>query len=185
MKMDKELLIFWNHVGKEHGGLNYVKDIKKNTDLIKQQTLQLLEKNCRENKQRNIFIRHNENILVEIPPYNSDENYIIIYCINEGLQFSLGHKKKHKWWLVDIVDIEEIKPNVYVVNDLLLDISIEPSGKYHVLDVDEFEEACSLNILTKEQMIKSLKSLDKAIKVLNQTTFPETWLIELSNKYMK
>jgi hypothetical protein len=180
-----DIMIFWNHIGREHGGVEYVKDLKKNPQEVKEATLQLLENKCVQSDEKNQFIKHDDNILVELPPEGSPENFIIIYCLKEGLQYSLFHKKKHPWWLIDVIDVEEIKPNLFCIHDLLIDISIEESGKYKLLDMDEFEFAYRHNILSEEQVLKSLTSLNKALDLLNKDLFPTSLLSELVSKYMK
>lgn len=179
-----DLVIFWNHVGREHGGLDYAEDIRKNSPEVIQKCLELKEQLCRNNYQPNKFVRYNESTLIEFPSSQCDEKYIIIYSIDRGLQFSLNLKSKYPWWLIDVVDITEIRPNVFCVHDLFIDISVNLDGSYHVLDIDEFEMAVSLNILSQEQITQSLKSLHSILDELNSKTFPNETLKDLEQQYM-
>lgn len=166
-----ELLVFWSRVGKEHAGLNICSDIRKNPRELVEQYLLLKEENARKEGHR--FRKHDENIIVELPPEDSSHQFIIIYDKANGLQYSLGYKKKHPWWLIDVVDIHEMKPNVYCSYDMFLDISVHPDGKYNVYDMDEFSYAVQLGILDKKQIVKSLDSFHKAIEMLNRGLFPD------------
>lgn len=179
-----DLVIFWNHVGKEHGELEYADDIRKNPPEIVQKSLELKEKRCINNGQFGRFIRHDESTLIELPTLHSKKKYIIIYCIDRGLQFSLNFKSHYPWWLIDIVDIQEIRPNVFCVNDLFIDISVNPDGSYHVYDMDEFENTLSLGVMTQDQISRSLKSFHSILTELNSKEFPNKILKDIHQKYM-
>jgi predicted RNA-binding protein associated with RNAse of E/G family len=179
-----DLVIFWNHVGREHGGLGYTEDIQKNSSEVIQKCLEIKEQRCRNNYQPNKFIKYNESTLIELPSSESDKKYIIIYFIDRGLQFSLNFKSKYPWWLIDVVDITEIRPNVFCVHDLFIDISVNLDGSYHVLDMDEFEMAINLNVLSHEQITRSLKSLHSILAELNSRNFPNKILKDLEQQYM-
>ncbi|TWT25344.1 DUF402 domain-containing protein [Planomicrobium sp. CPCC 101110] len=179
-----DLLIFWNHVGREHGGLEYAPDIRKNSPSVIQSFLEQREQLIRSNAQPHRFVRHDESTLLELPPLNSKKKFIIVYLIDEGLQFSLNFKTRYPWWLIDIVDVQELKPDVFCVYDLFIDISVHPDGSYHVFDIDEFEEAIRLGVLTPEQVSRSLKSFHCALNLLNTKKFTGEWLDELKEKYM-
>lgn len=82
-----DLIVFWNHVGREHGGLAYAEGIRKNSPEVVAQAIALKEQRVRNSRSR--FVRYNETTLLELPPAESHNNYIIVYCIDRGLQFSL------------------------------------------------------------------------------------------------
>lgn len=178
-----DLIIFWNHVGREHGGLEYTDDIRKNSPEIIQEALVLKEHRCRNGGQLNRFVRYDESTLIELSPLQSDQKYIIVYCIDRGIQFSLNLKSKYPWWLIDIVDIQEIRPNVFCVNDLFIDISVNLDGSYHVFDMDDFETAISLGVMTPEQISRSLRSLHSMLTELNSKAFPNEILKDIQQKY--
>ncbi|TWT13330.1 DUF402 domain-containing protein [Planomicrobium sp. CPCC 101079] len=179
-----DLLIFWNHIGREHGGLEYARDIRKNRESVIERYRDEKERYARNTKKPNRFIRYNASTLVELPPLESNRKFLIIYLIKEGLQFSLNFKSKHPWWLIDVVDIRELKPDVFCVYDLFIDISVRPDGSYQVLDIDEFEEAVRLGILSGNQVAHSLKAFHSALTQLNEGNFPNGLLKELEEKYM-
>lgn len=178
------LVIFWNHVGREHGGLDYTDDIRKNSPEVIQKCLELKEQRCRNSDRQSRFIRYDESTLLELPPPQSDKKYIIIYCVDRGLQFSLNLKSKYPWWLIDIVDIQEIRPNVFCVHDLFIDISVNFDGSYHVYDIDDFETALSSDVMSNEQISRGLKSLHTILTELNTKAFPNNILKDIEQKYI-
>ncbi|AZN42885.1 hypothetical protein [Paenibacillus albus] len=178
-----DLRIFWNHVGREHGGLNYTDDIRKNAPEVIQQALELKVQRAR--GYRNRFIRYDESTLIELPAPDSRDNFIIIYCIDRGLQFSMNFKPRYLWWLIDVVEIQEVQPGFFCVYDLFIDIAVNVDGSYQVMDMDEFEYALSLGVMTSEQVSRSLKSLHSALTELNSRTFPDDRLKRIHEQYMK
>ncbi|MET1013314.1 MAG: hypothetical protein ABWX61_02230 [Paenisporosarcina sp.] len=180
-----DTFIFWNHLGREHGGLAYTSDIRKNSPQVVKESLSLKEKHYRNKKIPNIFIRYDNSTLIEHSPPESEKNYIIVYSIDRGLQFSLNYKTGYSWWLVDIVNIQEVRPNVFCVHDLFIDIAINIDGSYKVLDIDEFNTAIRLNIFSKELMIQSFESLHSILSELNLNSFPNKLLIDIEGKYSK
>ncbi len=176
-----ETIIFWNHVGREHGGLQYVSDIRKNGKEGIENTLALKEERARNSP--NQFYKYNKSTLIELPPIASEKKFIIIYQMDKGLQYSLNLKSKYPWWLIDIVDIQEIKPNVFCAFDLFLDISVNRDGSYNVLDVDDFELAIRLDVINQTQVLSSLASFHSVIEQLNEKKFPCALIEEITEKY--
>lgn len=182
--MNSDIRIFWNHVGREHGGLSYAPTIQKNTHVMKEQSLKLSLQRCME-QETNRFFKHDANTLIEISPEATDQPFIIVYCMDSGLQFSLHHKSKYDWWLVDIVDIEELEQGVFCVHDLFIDIAVAREGTYQVLDMDEFHFAYKEDVLTPRQYDKAMNSFVLILEMLNRGEFPEEWLAELVEEYLE
>lgn len=178
-----DLVIFWNHVGREHGGLDYTTDIRNNPPEVIARTLELKEQRCRDGSP-NRFIPINESTIIELAPADSSKKYLIVYSIDRGLQFSLHYKPRYPGWLIDIVAIQELRPNVYCAHDLFIDISVNTDGSYHIYDMDEYEEALSLGVMTAEQISRSLKSFHSIVTELNSKAFPCALLKELEQKYL-
>ena len=178
-----DLNIFWNHVGREHGGLHYTEDIRKNSTETIQNCLELKERRC-ETDPLGRYVRLDINTLLELPTIHNNKKYLIVYDLKNGLQYSLNFKSKYPWWVIDIVDIVEIKPNVFCSYDLFIDISVHKDGSYKVLDIDEYEEALRLNVMSQEQISKSLKSFHHALSILNTNSFPYPLLVQLEKQYM-
>ena len=68
-------------------------------------------------------------------------------------------------------------------NDLFIDIAVEPSGSYRLIDIDDFVQAIELEILDKKQVVKVLRSLDLIVDKLNKGQFPLDILQSLIKEY--
>jgi len=178
-----KLIIFWHHVGREHGKNGYAADIKKNSEETIENCL-LQKRNFAENINRNQFIRYNETTLLELPPKDSEKEFVIVYCLDKGLQYSLGNKD-YPFWLIDICDIEEVEKNVFCVHDLFIDISVNEDTSYNVLDMDDFHFAIENKVIDYETTRKALHSLSIALEELNNNAFPNPLLLEIENHYIK
>ncbi|KAA9002084.1 hypothetical protein F4V43_13570 [Paenibacillus spiritus] len=178
-----ETLIFWNHVGREHGGLEYAPDIRKNPPDVIAQALALKERRCRDNAASTRYIRYDDVTLLELPASPADRPFLIVYRLDLGLQYSLHYKTRYPWWLIDIVDIREIRPNVFCVHDLFIDVALNPDGSYQVLDLDEYRTAIRLGVLGPEQVDGSLKSLHLILSDLHSGHFPNEWLNQLQQTF--
>jgi uncharacterized protein len=181
-----DLKVIWHHVGREHGGLEYAEDIRKNTPEVIDQYIKLKEEWIQNNETSHQFLKYDENTIIEL---SSETGFIILYLMDKGLQLSLNAKTKLKypWWVIDVVDIVEIRPNVFCSKDLFIDIKVYEDGSYHVIDIDEFEEAIQLGVLTNEHISKALKSFHFALCELNEPRPPiiekaESIRLELLNK---
>ena len=106
------LTAFWHHIGREHGGLNYTEDIRKNSPESIDRYLRLKEEWVNNNCGSRKFHRYHENTIVKFSPKDND---IFIYFIDKGLQLSINPKSKLKypWWKIDVVNIKEIRPEIF------------------------------------------------------------------------
>ena len=172
--MKDDILIFWHHVGREHGGLQYTKDIRKNDQDTIDRCLQIKEERWRKDANPHRFIKYDHNILVELPPLDKNDAFIIVYFIKEGLQFEYRPYRDNgkPMWIVDIVEIREIKPGVFCVSDLFIDLDVKHDGSYNVLDLDEFALAIELEVIERSQIIRALNSLNMVVAQLNEGLFP-------------
>ncbi|EDL64606.1 DUF402 domain-containing protein [Bacillus sp. SG-1] len=177
------VVVYWNHVGREHGGLEYTSDIRKNSPEIIEEALRLKENRALSQTEPNRFLALNESLVIELPPENSLKKFIIIYQMDLGLQFSYGFKNSHEGWLIDIVDYEKKPDGLVCVHDLLIDIRVFEDGSYHVVDMDEFYEAYSLGALSKEQLEQSLRALSYILEKLNKGEFPGIEIEEIKERY--
>lgn len=178
-----KVTIFWHHVGREHGFGKYTDDLRKNSPEVIEQDLAMRMARAKQSPSSHRYLKINDNILLELAGGNTEEEFLICYLMAEGLQFSLNYKKSHPGWLIDIVDIEEVAPHQYCVHDLFIDIAVEASGSYRVIDIEDFVQAIELEILDKEQMVKVLRSLDLIVNKLNSDQFPLDILRSLVKEY--
>ncbi|MGM0843829.1 MAG: DUF402 domain-containing protein [Bacillota bacterium] len=177
------VVVYWNHVGREHGELTYTEDIRKNSAEVIDRAIFLKEQNALKKENSNRFLVLEDSLIIELPPVNSNKNFIIIYLLDRGLQFSWGFKNSHHGWLIDIVQYEKRTSGLLCVHDLLIDIRVFEDGSYQVIGMDEFHEAYRLGALSDERVNHSLKALSFILSQLNNKAFPLPHIEELKQKY--
>ncbi|WP_421381392.1 DUF402 domain-containing protein [Bacillus salacetis] len=178
-----DVVVYWNHVGREHGKLEYTKDLRKNRPEIIEEALQLKEDRALNQENPHRFLALDESTVIELPPESSNKKFIIIYQLELGLQFSYGFKSSHQGWLIDIVEYEKKRDGLICVHDLLIDIRVFEDGSYHVVDMDEFYEAYSLGALSEKQVSHSLNALSDILGRLNKKQFPGELIEEIKQQY--
>ncbi|HEX5323673.1 MAG TPA: hypothetical protein VFW40_07800 [Capsulimonadaceae bacterium] len=176
------LHVYWHHLGREHGGGAYAGDLRKNDPEIISRYLAEREKPGTPNAGAHRLIRPDENTLLELPPLGAESPFVIAYFIDKGLQYSFGYKK-HPWWLIDVVEVEETNPNMFCVRDLFLDIQIYRDGRYAILDEEDYKEALRLGIMNERQIMRSVRSLKLALDELAAGAFPGPRLQSLIERY--
>lgn len=95
--------------------------------------------------------------------------------LKDGYKISRFYSEDNKflYWYCDIVDAEYRKEDdTYIITDLLIDVKYFSDGRIGVLDADELAEALEKGLVTCEQACRSLKVLDKLLKMVNSGSFP-------------
>ena len=120
-----------------------------------------------------------------------DENYLItkwkplrprtdfaagvsVYCFKEGWKISniMDNDGNTIHWYCDICEfLIDDENNSLTSNDLLLDVIIYPNGRELILDADEAADALEKGLITKEQMIKALRSFNSLLEVIRHGEF--------------
>lgn len=76
------------------------------------------------------------------------------------------------YWYCDIIDfVTDEENNSITYEDLLFDVVVYPNGKLKVLDCDEAADAFEQGIITKEQLLKGLRSMNELLGVIYQGRF--------------
>ncbi len=71
------------------------------------------------------------------------------------------------YWYCDIIDIEhDNDTDPYLLNDLLIDIRIMQDGKVEVIDLDELGTAFEQGLITKNQLLSSLKKSNELLSIV-------------------
>lgn len=81
-------------------------------------------------------------------------------------------------WYCDIMSmhISEDKENntsAYLMEDLLIDIVVEPDGSVHVLDLDEAAEAFEKGLITGADLTLALNAADALLRIIRNGEFAE------------
>lgn len=91
------------------------------------------------------------------------------YLLKEGLKLSkfYRHDGSLLYWYCDIVEYEwsDDKKSLTSI-DLLADVIVHPDGRTQVMDLDELAMAFANGMISHEQLLKSLRQLDKFLKYI-------------------
>ena len=99
---------------------------------------------------------------------------VSVYCLKDGWKISniMDEEGNTLEWYCDICEFEiDDENNTFTSNDLLLDVIVYPDGRELILDADEAAEALEKGMITKEQMIKALRSFNSLLEVLRHGEF--------------
>lgn len=81
-------------------------------------------------------------------------------------------------WYCDIMKMhisEDKEANTvsYTMEDLLIDVVVEPDGSVHVLDLDEAAEAFEKGLITGEDLTLALRAADALLRIIRSGEFTE------------
>lgn len=81
-------------------------------------------------------------------------------------------------WYCDIMNVhisedKETNTATYLMEDLLIDIVIEPDGSVHVLDLDEAAEAFEKGLITGADLTLALNAADALLRIIRSGEFEE------------
>lgn len=79
-------------------------------------------------------------------------------------------------WYCDIMNMHiahdaEKKTSTYTMEDLLIDITVEPDGTVHILDLDEAAEAFAGGLITGDDLTLALRATDELLKTIENGEF--------------
>ncbi len=81
-------------------------------------------------------------------------------------------------WYCDIMNMhisedKEANTATYLMEDLLIDIVIEPDGSVHVLDLDEAADAFERGLITGADLTLALNAADTLLRIIRNGEFKE------------
>ncbi|MBO5142563.1 MAG: DUF402 domain-containing protein [Clostridia bacterium] len=131
-------------------------------------------------------LEKNENLIVTrwkpIKPRADIGGGISYTFYKKGYKISkiFDNEGKFIYWYCDIIEYTYDKEkDEYIFIDLLVDLKIYPDGKMEVLDFPELSEAFKSNMITGEQLIHAIKSINVLIEMVQNNYFPP----EICDKY--
>lgn len=75
-------------------------------------------------------------------------------------------------WYCDIIDVKKNEEeNSIIYEDLLFDVVVYPNGKLKVLDSDEAADAFEQGLITREQLLSALRSMNELLNIIYQGRF--------------
>lgn len=96
------------------------------------------------------------------------------YFLNEGIKVSKMYREDGSllYWYCDIMEFcLDGQENALVATDLLADVILRPEGNVQVVDLDELAEAMERGLITKEQTVSCLRSLDHLLSLIYRDKF--------------
>ena len=75
-------------------------------------------------------------------------------------------------WYCDIIEVHKDEAtNTLTYDDLLFDVVVFPNGKLKVLDCDEAADAREQNLISEEQLLKGLRSMNELLYTIYHGRF--------------
>ncbi len=96
------------------------------------------------------------------------------YFLKEGFKLSkfYRHDGSLLYWYCDIVEYDWSEDGTsLIVTDLLADVIVYTDGRTKVMDLDELADACSLGLITQEQLQKALRQLNRFLTYIYKDKF--------------
>ncbi len=96
------------------------------------------------------------------------------YFLEHGVKVSKFYRSDGSllYWYCDIVEYSQGEtPDDLIVTDLLADVILYPSGRIKVMDLDELADAVEQGLLTQEQFIHCLRSLNDLLTIIDRDKF--------------
>ena len=125
-----------------------------------------------------IIVTQNEEILVTkwntLNPKAAFSHGCSCFFLTEGIKISKIYRSDNTllYWYCDIVEYSyDPSENAMTFTDLLADVIIYPEGRVKVVDLDELAEALEKHLITKEQMISCLRSLNHLLSLVYRDKF--------------
>lgn len=109
-----------------------------------------------------------------LKPKNSFTRGCSCFFLKEGVKVSKMYCGDGTllYWYCDIVDYSyDPAENALTVTDLLADVIVRPDGTVEVDDLDELAEAMERDLITKEQAVSCLRSLNHLLSMIYRDKF--------------
>lgn len=98
------------------------------------------------------------------------------YYLNHGIKVSKIYDNNEQllYWYCDIIQIKpDNNPNIFIYEDLLIDVVVYGDGSIKILDLDELADALALQLITIKEAEQALKILDFLLKLIYRGGFHE------------
>ena len=96
------------------------------------------------------------------------------FFLDRGIKVSklFDHVGNFSRWYCDI-GMFHLEDNCLTFEDLLFDVVINKDGSYRVLDIGEAAEAYRLQLITEEQLLYAMETLDSLLALIHNGQFRE------------
>ncbi len=100
---------------------------------------------------------------------------ISAYFLDQGIKVSKVFNREQQlvYWYCDIIQQKPgPNPDSMIFEDLLIDVILHKDGSVQILDLDELAQAFEKGLISGEEVIRALRSLDSLLKLIHQGQFP-------------
>lgn len=134
-----------------------------------------------------ILVHQSEEMLITswktLNPKTTFSHGCSCYFLNEGFKVSKFYRPDNSllYYYCDIVEFDtNTMEDSIIVTDLLADVVVYPDNTHHVLDLDELADAYEQKLITEEQLLRSLRRLNRLLEVVQSNRF-STLLTQMNN----
>lgn len=124
------------------------------------------------------ILKYEDNLLITrwdtISAHKDFVGGVSAFFFDNGWKVSkfLDAKGEVCFWYCDIVEIiKNEEENSITCVDLLFDIIVYPNGYFKVVDCDEAADALEQGLITKEQLLKALRSMNELLSLIYNDRF--------------
>lgn len=125
-----------------------------------------------------VIIKQDEDVVITtwktINPKLEFSHGCSCYFLKDGLKVSKMYRSDNTLlrWYIDIVEFSfDNTKETLTTTDLLADVVIYPDGRMKVVDLDELADALENGLITKEQMVSCLRSLNHLLTLVYRDKF--------------
>lgn len=125
-----------------------------------------------------VIVRQDEEVVITtwntLNPKTEFSHGCSCYFLKDGLKVSKMYRSDNTLlrWYIDIVEFSiDDSAEALTTTDLLADVIIYPDGRMKVVDLDELADALEKNLITKEQMVSCLRSLNHLLTLVYRDKF--------------
>lgn len=109
-----------------------------------------------------------------IRPKKSLSHGFSAFYLDKGVKVSkfYDHDNQLICWYCDIITSEyDAAKNAYTMIDLLADVLVYPNGTVEVVDLDELADATEQKLISEEQLLISLRQLNRLLEIIYEGKF--------------
>lgn len=118
----------------------------------------------------------NDNLIITkwntLKPRDDIARGVSCYFLDKGFKVSKVYNQKNElvYWYCDIIETQK-KENVYIFNDLLVDVILYENGLVKVVDLDELAEALEKNLIDNNMLKNALRYLNELLMIIYNNKF--------------
>lgn len=99
---------------------------------------------------------------------------ISAFYLDKGFKISKIYDKNNHvvYWYCDIIQVKkDAEKNTVIIEDLLIDVIQYEDGTLRVLDLDELADAFEKKLISQEETLRALRTLDSLLKIIYSGKF--------------